>query len=952
MRVWEVKMQVKLISRLFIAIWVFGLIFSGLLVQLPKLHEKVQSDTIERPEDSSQQFYLSSGPELRLQWSINTSAYAARSSQLILTYISTQNLANSYNCTIEPELTQEALGHFSEGTLVNITGTANTTEFYTDCFINFSLPANFLTVKITRIDIVASLEINSSIETSQMQLYNHTGAVFDKYTSIEESFQNKTISVLNNFQDYLGVYNNLTIRFYANHTAPIQAKITVDGIIAYVYYTITLPDIIWGLAAGDGNGDSQAEIGVVGENGTLLCINGFNGSSLWTYYLKGPTYSLAFGDINGDSNDEVIVTRTISINEKNITVFDFTSHSPVSGYLRPDVPAVKVIGVGGGNIRSNSSKEVLFLLNSGDLYIFNGETNGILEKISPIGEIVPPNFGGGANKRFDINLGDINGDGILEFVVCGINIQKTKGLASLYHWQSGDAIKIWNFTLNSSAYCSTGDFGDVDGDGKAEVIVGTRQNNLEQGGTVFLLEGQTPTSIWQFITGSNNIYDISCGELDTDKKDEIAIAVGGTLNYTYILDGETRQIMWGIPSPYEITGVDIRDVNNDGKCEIITAGSNFVNLYCIDTDGDGLSDMDDLDDDNDNLTDWQERNLFQTNQFLLDSDGDNLSDTMEIFTYRTYPNFEDSDFDNLTDWQEIFIYHTNATNPNSDGDYLTDWEELQLGLDPRDPDTDHDGFLDSWSYFRDSDSDNLTNFQELNVYHTNLFLPDTDQDNLTDWQECFVYYTNPNVTNTDGDYLTDWQEIFIFDTNPRNPDSDGDGFLDGQPMQIPPYELFIYQIIAFTVTNLVLLTINIRYFLKFRRIAKETKPISKKAETIRKLIEEAVWYWGHGPQVLKNFDNLVTKNMTTITLETLTRTWTQHYKQQFQKISHLSEEEALDRAEKQKKQDVIDLYNLLKEKIEVKIVPIAFGKYAGSDSYQFEISETQSEKPKQVPKTN
>jgi len=943
-------MQDKRILKVFTAIWVIGLIFSGFLVYLPRVQEEIQSDSIDRPEDSNQQFFLSSDPELKLQWSINTSAYATRSSQLILTCISTSDLANHYNCTIEPELTQEALGHFSEGAMVNITSTASTTEFYTDCFITFSLPTNFLTVTITRIDIVAALGINSNIETSQMQLYNRTGAIFDRFTSIETIFQNKTISVLSNFQDYLGIANNLTIRFYANHTAPIQANITVDGIIAYISVTVTFPDILWGLATGDGNGDGLAEIGVVGENGTLLCINGINGSSLWTYYLKGPTYSLVFSDITGDNKDEVIATRLISSFERKVTAFDFTSHAPISGYLYTDVPAVNVIGVGAGNIRSNTSREVLFLLNRGDLHIFNGETNETLEKVSPIGEMVPPNFGGGADKRFDLNLGDTNGDGILEFVVCGINIQKTKGIASLWQWQGGDAVKIWNFTLNSSAYCSIGDFGDVDGDGKAEVFVGTRQNNLEQGGTVYLLEGQTPTSIWQFATGSNNVYDISCGELDSDEKDEIAVAVGGTLNYTYILDGETKQIMWGIPSPYPVTGVDIKDINNDGKCEIITSGSNFVNLYCIDTDGDGLSDMDDLDDDNDNITDWQERNLFDTNQFLLDSDFDNLTDTMEVSVYRTYPNFQDSDFDNLTDWQELFIYHTNATNPNSDGDYLTDWEELLVGFDPRNPDTDHDGYLDSWSYFRDSDTDNLTNFQELNVYHTNPFLPDSDHDNLTDWQECVVYFTNPNITNTDGDYWTDWQELFIFGTDPRNPDSDGDGFLDGEPLQIPPYELFIYQIIAFTATNLVFLAINIRYFLKFRRIANEVKPISKKAGTIRKLIEEAVWYWGHGPQVLKNFDNLVARNVTTITLETLTRTWTQHYKRQFQKISHLSEEEALDRAEKQKKQDIIDLYNLLKEKIDVKVVPIAFGKYVGSDSYQFEILESQSQK--QVPKTN
>jgi len=940
-------MQSRRIVKLVIVFYVFMLLFSGILVQLIGFHGEMKKDSVNNAKDSGERLHLSAGPELRLQWSINTSAYATLSSQLMLKYVSTHNLGNRYNCTIEPEVTQEALSQFSEGKIINITSQGNTTEFYADCFINFSVPVGFLGVTITWIEIRAFVSINASVQTCQMQVYNRTGAIFDKSTAIDLIPQNRTISILNNFHNYLGMSNNLTVRFYANDTIPIHANMTLDGVVASIYYTVKTPDMIWGLAVGGGNTDNQKEITVVGENGTLLCLNGMNGSLIWKYYLNGPTYSVTFGDVNGDSKDEVISTRIMSSFVKNVTIFNCTTHLPISGYVHTDVPAVNVIGTGAGKIRSNSSSEVLFLLNRGDLYIFNGKTNETLEKISPVGEIVPPNFGGGANKRFDVNLGDINGDGISEFVVSGINIQKIKGIASLYQWQSGDAVKLWNFTLNSSAYCSVGNFGDVNGDGKAEVIVGTRQNNLVPGGTVFLLKGETPTTLWQFTTGSNNVNDISCGELDTDNKDEIAIAVGGTLNYVYTLDGETKQIIWGIPSPYAVNRVVLADINNDGKCEIITAGNNFVNLYCIDTDGDGLSDMIDPDIDNDNLTNFQEKYLYGTNVFLIDSDFDNLSDPMEIVCYHTSPVQRDSDNDNLTDWQELFVYYTNPTDPNTDGDYLTDWEELQLGTNPNDPDTDDDGFLDSWSYFQDSDSDNITNFRELNVYHTNPFLNDTDRDNLTDWQELFVCYTNPNSTNTDGDYLTDWQEIYVYHTDPNNRDSDGDGLLDGQPSPITPYDLFIYQVIALTATNLVFLIINVRYFLKFRRIAKERKPISKKAATIRKLIEEAVWYWGHGPQVLKNFDNLIAKNATTITLETLTRTWTQHYKSQFQRLSHLSEEVAIERAEKQKKQDVLDLYNLLKEKIEVKVVPIAFGKYAGSDSYQFEISELPSDNQKQ-----
>ena len=52
---------------------------------------------------------------------------------------------------------------------------------------------------------------------------------------------------------------------------------------------------------GDGDGDNILEIAVVGENGTLYCVNGTSASFLWSYYLVGPTYSVAFGDVDGSA---------------------------------------------------------------------------------------------------------------------------------------------------------------------------------------------------------------------------------------------------------------------------------------------------------------------------------------------------------------------------------------------------------------------------------------------------------------------------------------------------------------------------------------------------------------------------------------------------------------------------------------------------------------------------
>jgi len=42
----------------------------------------------------------------------------------------------------------------------------------------------------------------------------------------------------------------------------------------------------------------------------------------------------------------------------------------------------------------------------------------------------------------------------------------------------------------------------------------------------------------------------------------------------------------------------------------------------------------------------------------------------------------DSDNDRLSDWEEINVYHTNPSNPDTDGDYIIDGKEIQLGTNP------------------------------------------------------------------------------------------------------------------------------------------------------------------------------------------------------------------------------------------------------------------------------
>lgn len=121
----------------------------------------------------------------------------------------------------------------------------------------------------------------------------------------------------------------------------------------------------------------------------------------------------------------------------------------------------------------------------------------------------------------------------------------------------------------------------------------------------------------------------------------------------------------------------------------------------------------------------------------------------------------DSDNDGLPDELE-FTFGTDPVEPDTDTDGLTDYDELNwLNYNPLEIDSDENGIPDG---DEDPDKDELTNIQESN-FGTNMILTDTDRDGLTDKEEVEKYKTDPLKFDTDGDVVGDGTEVII-NSNP------------------------------------------------------------------------------------------------------------------------------------------------------------------------------------------
>lgn len=191
-----------------------------------------------------------------------------------------------------------------------------------------------------------------------------------------------------------------------------------------------------------------------------------------------------------------------------------------------------------------------------------------------------------------------------------------------------------------------------------------------------------------------------------------------------------------------------------------------------DTDGDGLSDGDEL-------------THHTTDPTQPDTDGDGLSDGIEAISQSAIP-VSDSQAGELTAQQQTLAVKANPHAVDTDSDGLPDATEIQQLTDPKRVDTDGDGLSDGSEYTdhntsatkTDTDSDRLPDGDEVQLYETSPTTPDTDADGLPDAGEIRQYQTSPTVSDSDSDNLSDGDEIDI-GTNPVEPDTDGDGLSDG-----------------------------------------------------------------------------------------------------------------------------------------------------------------------------
>ncbi|MBN1343134.1 MAG: glycoside hydrolase family 9 protein [Phycisphaerae bacterium] len=295
----------------------------------------------------------------------------------------------------------------------------------------------------------------------------------------------------------------------------------------------------------------RATLLIGGSDGRLCCVDGATGRELWAREVGGITWGSAiWTDLDGDGRDDAVAGT-----EKAVVALDLAGRERWT-YRRAEGEPQLEIGVplAACDVDGDGKPEILAVDRCGVVCLDSS------------GKPRWHRLDGGKYCAAAV-IADGDADGRPE-LYCGVMEEPAVVAVNALNGET-----LWSFaTLAPPGSLAPG---DVNRDGREEVIVGDEQ------GRVYALRANGKL-LWSFQTSQSVHAEVTLGDVDGDG--DIETLVASWDHWVYCLDSGGN-VEWRCRAERRILGgASITDVDEDGKTDVLFCGSDH-RLRCVTLDG-------------------------------------------------------------------------------------------------------------------------------------------------------------------------------------------------------------------------------------------------------------------------------------------------------------------------------------------------------------------------------